>query len=232
MIDFETFEVLTFDCYGTLIDWEKGILEALQPVLSDHDVITTDDQVLELYAGLESGLERETFQSYRGILRKLVGRLGVTTGFHPNAMELEHLARSMADWPPFEDTVHALKALKKKYKLAIISNVDDDLFALSNKRLKIEFDFIITAQQAGVYKPSLKIFNYALDAIGLPKEKILHVAQSLYHDHVPAKSIGLTTAWINRRRDVEGDGATPRAEATPDVEFPDLASMVAAMGLA
>jgi 2-haloacid dehalogenase len=236
MIDFERFEVLTFDCYGTLINWEKGILDALRPILVDHGVITSDGQILQLYAEAEAELEGRAYQPYRTILRHVVGRFGDLLGFTPSLPELNVLADSIETWPPFDDTVPSLRALKKRYRLAIISNIDDDLFAGSNRLLQIEFDHIITAAQVKAYKPSKDVFHYAIDRIGVGQKKILHVAQSLYHDHVPAKALGFTTVWINRRHDTEGSdttgtGATPEAEATPDLTVPDLVSLVIAAGL-
>ena len=136
--------------------------------------------------------------------------------------------KNFDDWVPFSDTVNALKKLKAKFKLAILSNVDDDLFAISAKHLKVKFDYIITAEQIRSYKPSLNNFKFAIKKIGIPKDKILHIAQSLYHDIAPAKELGLSTIWINRRNGKEGFGATPPASAKPDMEFPDLKSLASA----
>jgi len=134
------------------------------------------------------------------------------------------------DWPAFPDSTRALQALKKKYKLAILSNIDDDLIAFSVQRLG-QFDWIITAQQAKSYKPSLNNFYLALERIGVPKNKILHVAQSLFHDIAPAKALGLSTVWINRRHNKAGFGATPPAQAQPDLQVPDLQTLAVTMGL-
>jgi 2-haloacid dehalogenase len=134
----------------------------------------------------------------------------------------------LPDWPPFSDTVAALEALKSRYRLAIISNTDDDLFAGTNRHLGVKFDYIITAAQVGAYKPSPKMFEYALDKIGFDKSKLLHVAQSLFHDHVTAKQLGLSTVWVNRQRALPGRVSLA---ANPDAEYPDLASLVRAMGL-
>jgi 2-haloacid dehalogenase len=124
-----------------------------------------------------------------------------------------------------------LQALKKEYKLAIISNIDDDLFAFSAQRLQTQFDWVITAQQAKSYKPSLNNFHLALERIGVPKPKILHVAQSLFHDIVPAKALSLSTVWINRRHNLGGFGPTPPAQAQPDLEVLDLQTLAALIGL-
>jgi 2-haloacid dehalogenase len=231
MMDFATFKLLTFDCYGTLIDWETGILNGLRPLMSEHSVAFSDEQLLETFAEIESDIEAGPYKAYHTVLRQVVARMGERLGFLPSAAELSALVESFASWPPFDDTVEALKTLKTKFKLGIISNVDDDLFAVSNEMLEVEFDYIITAQQVGAYKPSMRVFDYALSRFDEPKEQILHVAQSLFHDHVPARELGLASVWINRRHKVPGGGATPAAEAQPDAEYPDLASLVQAIGL-
>ena len=231
MLNFDQFQVLTFDCYGTLIDWETGILKVLRSVLAEHGVATDDNQILETYSEIEAAIEAGPYKAYRAVLSEVIVNFGQQFGFSPRPHEFTALADSIADWPPFEDTVEALRALKTKFQLGIISNVDDDLFAGSNRQLQVEFDFIVTAEQVGAYKPSVKNFEVAIDRIGLPKDQILHVAQSLFHDHLPAKQFGLNTVWINRRRSLVGSGATPPAQAEPDAEFPDLASLVKAAGL-
>jgi len=231
MIKYNDFEILTFDCYGTLIDWETGILNALKPVLSGHEITTTDNQVLELYAEVEARLEKQDYQPYRTVLRQVVTRLGEALNFRPSAEEMDVLADSLGQWPVFDDTVTALKALKTKYKLGIISNIDNDLFAETNKTLQVEFDHIVTAAQVKAYKPSHNVFDYARELIDLPRAKILHIAQSLFHDHVPAKELGYTTVWINRRSGQAGGGATPPASALPDAEFPDMTSFAKATGV-
>src|SRR5215213_5899106 len=152
-------------------------------------------------------------------------------GFEPSPSEVQALPDSVRYWLPFPDTVNALRALKGTYKLAIISNIDDGLFALTARYLEVEFDYIVTAEQAGTYKPSPNNFELALERIGAAPERILHVAESLFHDHAPAKKMGLDTAWIHRRAAKGGFGATPPAEAEPDLEVPDLDSLVNALGL-
>jgi len=231
MLNFDDFEVLTFDCYGTLIDWESGIWEALRPVLANHRIKIRIDRALELYGELESEAERGEYHEYKAVLQTVLEGLGSRLGFAPTQMELQHFSESVKDWPAFPDSARALQALKKKYKLAIISNIDDDLFVFSAQRLQIPFDWVITAQQAKSYKPSLTNFRLAFERIGLPGNKILHVAQSLYHDVVPAKALGLSTVWINRRHTKGGFGATPPAQAQPDLEIPDLQTLVDKMGL-
>lgn len=228
MIDYDQFDLLTFDCYGTLIDWRSGILGALSPLLAEHGVAVEDDQILQTYAEIEAEIQAGPYKSYASVLRELLAKLAERFGFLPGPAEFGVIVDSLPAWPPFDDTVESLKKLKTKYKLGIISNTDDDLFAQTNKRLEVEFDYIITAAQAGAYKPDHKMFNFAFDKIGLPREKVLHIAQSLFHDHLPAKELGLTTVWINRSKMIPGRISSA---VRPDAEFPDLASLVKAVGL-
>jgi 2-haloacid dehalogenase len=225
VIDLSRFEVLTFDCYGTLIDWEKGILGAVKPLFARHGVGADDDTILETYAALEAKYEEGEFLPYRMVLRLVMTEMSLRFKFDAAPGELDCLARSIGDWPPFPDTVDALRRLARRYKLAVISNVDDALFALTAKRLQVEFGWVTTAQQVRAYKPSPAMFEEALRRIGEPRERVLHVAQSLYHDIVPARSLGLATVWVNRRVGKEGPGATPRATAAPDLEVRDLAAL-------
>lgn len=224
MINLAEVEVLTFDCYGTLIDWETGLADALQPILQSHGVQLPGERALEEYAEFEAEAERGPYQTYREVLAYCLRGLGQRHAFTPTPDELARFSASVGEWPAFPDSPGALAHLKRCFKLAIVSNIDDDLFALSHRRLGVEFDWIITAQQARSYKPSLNNFHLALQRIGLPKERLLHVAQSLFHDHVPAKQLGLNTVWINRRLGKTGFGATPPADARPDLEAPDLGS--------
>lgn len=231
MINFQQFEVLSFDCYGTLIDWESGILAALKTILLNHQVNLEDEQILEIYAQSESNHQGGDYLKYREILKKVVQDFCQRTNITPSESELNYLAESLKYWEPFPDTVEALKALKKRYKLTIISNIDDDLFADTAKHLEVELDWIITAEQVKSYKPSLQNFEFAIQRMGISPDKLLHVAESIYHDIIPTKSMGLTAVWVNRRKDKEGFGATVPASGTPDVEVPDLKSLVSLMGL-
>ena len=221
-IDFGRFEALTFDCYGTLIDWERGILNALQPVLAPHAIEADEDALLERYAKHEADLEAGKYLSYREILARALLGLCADFGFAPSEQDIAEFSESVGVWPAFPDSAAALRRLAERFQLGVITNCDDDLFARSNKRLGVSFDWIVSAQTARSYKPSLNNFAVAFDMIAVPRERILHVAQSLYHDHVPAKQLGLSTVWINRRHDKPGFGATPEANATPDLTVPDL----------
>jgi 2-haloacid dehalogenase len=230
-MDFNTYEVLTFDCYGTLIDWERGILDGIKPVLHEQGITIEEDYILEQYAAIEASLEETTYKPYKELLKSVVIKIGERLNFSPTENESHCLSVSLKHWPPFPDTVEALKKLKKRYKLAIISNIDDDLFAHSQKHLEVTFDWIITAEQVKSYKPSHQNFHEAMKRIGIPKERILHVAQSIYHDIIPAKALGLNTVWVNRRKGMTGSGATKPAAETPDLEVPDLMTLVRRMGL-
>ena len=221
-IDYGSFDALTFDCYGTLIDWERGILNALQPVLSPRGIDEGEDEVLERYAGHEAALEAGAYLPYREILARSLRGLCADFGFTPSAEDVAEFSDSVGVWPAFPDSAAALRGLAERFKLGVITNCDDNLFARSNKRLGVTFDWIVSAQRAGSYKPSLNNFEIAFATIDVARERILHVAQSLYHDHVPAKKLGMSTVWINRRHDKPGFGATPEAVATPDATFPDM----------
>ena len=223
-IDFSDVDALTFDCYGTLIDWEAGLSAAFREVLEAHDVPHDPEDVLVRFARHEAASEAGPYRTYREILT--LGLQGVATelDFEPTANEIERFSRSVEDWPAFPDSTEALRRLKRRFRLGVLTNCDDDLFAASNRRLGVDFDWVITAQQVGSYKPDERNFAVMLDRLALPQDRIVHVAQSLFHDHAPAKRLGFTTVWINRRHDRAGSGATPPAEAQPDATFPDMAS--------
>ncbi len=231
MIDFKHFTHVTFDCYGTLIDWERGILAALTPVLKRHGVDVEPEHILRLYARFEVGQEAGPYQPYYNVLRKVTAEIASELGFVPTEADLNALPESLGSWPPFPDTIEASEKLKRRYCLVVISNVDDALFAQMAKRLGVSFSDVITAEQVGSYKPCHRNFELALQRMGVPAGQVLHVAQSLYHDHVPAKALGFTTAWVNRASRLTGTGLAPPAEAVPDLEVPDLQSLVELMGL-
>ncbi len=225
MLDFAPFQILTFDCYGTLIDWETGIFSALRPILSAHGKTFSDFELLTLYSELESEAEQGEFQPYRNVLESVVRGFGKRLGFKPTEDQIRSLPESLANWLPFPDTVAALRRLKARYRLAIISNVDDDLFASTARRLEVSFDHVITAQQARAYKPSPQLFQLAQQQTGVSPAHWLHVGQSIYHDVIPARSLGIATVWVNRPSPRPGAGAAKTAAGKPDLEVPDLKTL-------
>lgn len=225
-MNLRNFSVLTFDCYGTLIDWETGLRAAFADVFSKRGLTPAIEELFRLFARYETEAEQGAFIDYKAVLRSVLASIGNEYGFEPTQDELERFAVSVGDWPPFADSPAALQTLKKHYKLVVVSNVDDDLFARSAARLGVAFDDVITAQQVRSYKPARHHFDLALARIGLPTERVLHVAQSLYHDIAPASALGLSTVWVNRRGEKTG-GATPDADARPDLVVPDLATLAA-----
>ena len=229
------FEAMSFDCYGTLIDWEAGLSAVLTPWAREHGLDLTGEQLLAEYSGVEAVVEAgRPRDRYPDVLARSMRLLGDRLGAEVTDEQAARLARSVPDWPAFADSRDALAALSKRVKLIILSNIDRASFARSNARLGVEFTSIITAQDVGSYKPSRRNFDaLAAEAtrLGIGPGKLLHVAQSLFHDHVPAKRAGLPTAWINRRHARPGWGATPEppAPVTPDWEFPSMAAFAAAV---
>jgi len=231
MIRLSDFDALTFDCYGTLIDWESGILAVLKPWTTRHGVRADDETLLMAFGKAETRRESAHPKAlYPEILALVLHDLGAEFGAPVGEAEATAFGASVKDWPAFADSATALAYLKEHYKLIVVSNVDRASFAQSNKKLGVTFDAIVTAQDTGAYKPALHHFHLAferLSEMGVRKGKLLHVAQSLFHDHVPAKQLGLTTAWINRRAGRGGDGATPAAAPVkPDLEVPSMAAFV------
>lgn len=222
MLDFSRFRVITFDCYGTLIDWETGILHALLPVLSAHEATVSGPDILKLYAGLEASAEGPAYRAYRDVLRDVVRGFGQRLGFSPTDADQDSLPNSLSTWEPFPDTVDALRKLKTKFQLGIISNVDDDLFVATAQKLKVPFDFVVTAAQARAYKPSHKPFELAESKIGVPKAEWLHAAQSIYHDVIPAKALGVSTVWVNRPSLLPVAEAAKQPAGQPDIEVTSL----------
>lgn len=236
------FNALTFDCYGTLIDWETGIWDALQPVLmaNGRDDITRE-AALEAFGTQESAQQAATPAMIYPELLKRVHRT-VAKKFSLDTTEAMDAAfgASLPHWPAFSDTADALRALKKRYKLIILSNVNRDGLAASNRKLGVTFDAVYTAEDIGSYKPDPRNFDYLLthlrDEFGLESRDILHTAQSLFHDHTPARAAGLATAWIDRQGLSQGGrwGATAQVAERPDVDFlyPTLGAMADAANVA
>jgi 2-haloacid dehalogenase len=225
VLDFRRFDVITFDCYGTLIDWESGILEALRSFRTANGLRVTDDALLEAYASLEATLEEGDYIRYRDVLRGVMRGLAMRFAVPVDQVDTEALVASLPHWRPFPDTVDALKRMKQRCKLAVVSNTDDDLFAETARVLEVPFDWVITAEQVRSYKPSPQNFERALEVMGIAKERVLHAAQSRFHDVAPAKALGLATVWVNRRHGKAGEGATARSQARPDLEVPDLKTL-------
>jgi len=228
MLDFSCFEILTFDCYGTLINWEDGILRCLHRILAAYGKDTDDATILQLYGDFEARAEQGEYRPYREVLQSVVRQFGEQLGFTPSGQQITSLSESLQEWKPWPDTVTALRQLQSRFRLAIVSNVDDDLFAATLPQLGVDFDQIITAQQAGAYKPSLKIFELALSRVRVPAHRVLHVGQSVYHDVLPAQSLGLATVWVNRPSARSGVGAVKAVEGHPDLQVSSLAELAAA----
>ncbi|MEQ9331638.1 haloacid dehalogenase type II [Thalassobaculum sp.] len=217
------FKALTFDCYGTLIDWESGMVEGLKPLTAKVGKSLTRDQILEAHARHESSQQLQTpAKNYRDLLATVYRRLAEEWGVSVDWAECQAYGRSVKDWPAFHDSAGALQYLKKHYKLVILSNVDNESFAASNARLQVAFDAVYTAEDIGSYKPSARNFDYMVDklgSLGIAKHEILHTAESMFHDHGPANRHGLTSCWIYRRFDQEGFGATMNPGEMPKYDF-------------
>jgi 2-haloacid dehalogenase len=226
VIDPTKIDVVTFDCYGTLIDWESGIVGALGPVLEAHARKLDHRILLATYAELEAAAEKGPYRPYARVLAEVVRGFGRKLGFEPTPGDERCLERSLPGWRPFPDTVPALRELARRFDLAVISNVDDDLFAHTRRALGPGIGRVVTAAQARAYKPDPRVFEHALHEIGVPAGRVLHAAQSIYHDVNPAHALGMATAWIRRRGDA---GATLPAAGQADVVVPDLAALASAL---
>jgi len=225
--DIGNYSTLTFDCYGTLIDWESGIWDAMQPLIAANGVTAIDRQAgLQAFAVIESAEQASNpGMLYPQILGNVHSKLAQQFNLNTSDQLDREFGRSVQYWPAFADTADALRLLKRHFKLVILSNVNRDGFASSNRKLGVEFDAIYTAEDVGSYKPNTDNFRYMLSHIqtdlGVAKDQILHTAQSLHHDHVPATEFGLARAWIDRQhlRDSENWGATARVENRPEIDF-------------
>ena len=217
------FKALTFDCYGTLIDWESGMIEALKPLSGRVGRSLSRDVILEAHARHESSQQKWTpGKRYRDLLSIVYKRLAEEWGVVVTQEECTAYGRSVKDWPAFADSANALRYLKQHYKLVILSNVDNESFSHSNRKLGVDFDAVYTAEDIGSYKPSDRNFEYMLEKLrttGIGKDQILHTAESLFHDHVPANRLGLASCWIHRRHADQGFGATMHPGAMPEVGF-------------
>ena len=232
--DFERFTALSFDCYGTLIDWETGIANELDPWALRHGITADRDQLLQAFAASETVVQqRSPGLLYPAVLAETLGHLDEHFGVSSTTEEAEAFGSSVARWPAFPDSAAALARLSERFRLIILSNIDRASFASSASKLGVEFDLIVTAQDVGAYKPSAVSFPAmfeALRSIAVDRSELLHVAQSLYHDHVPAQAAGLPTVWIDRRHDRAGHGATPAPASAvqPDWRFTEMKDFAAA----
>jgi 2-haloacid dehalogenase len=223
---FESIRLITFDCYGTLIDWESGMLAALRPILSRDNRKVSDTQILEFYGEIEAELESGPYLPYRQVLAQTAQEIGRRLGKEVSAEDARAFAESLPRWKPFIDTIAALQSLARRFRLGIISNVDDDFFAETRKKLvPVEFDFVVTAQQMQSYKPSHRNFEEAICRSGLSKDQILHAGQSLYHDIAPANALGIRNVWVNRPSIRPGSGAAKPGIAMPTYKVSTLAEL-------
>lgn len=225
-MNLDRFQLLTFDCYGTLIDWESGILGVLRPMAALHGAHPGDEAILEAYARAEASLEGGPYMHYADVLRGCVRSVAAGFGFDATRSEEEHLVESLGDWQPFPDTVAALERLGETRKLAIVSNTDEELIARTLRHLGApRFAWIVTAERARAYKPSHGVFRLALETFGVDPARVLHVAQSLYHDVAPARELGMASVWVDRRGGRRGGGATLPSDAVPDLKVSSLAEL-------
>jgi 2-haloacid dehalogenase len=225
----DDYDVLTFDCYGTIVDWDAGILAALRPILDAHGARLDDRAALDAYARHEAAVEAGPFRRYRDVLAQALRDVAAELHIAPDDAQVAAFAGSVGAWPLFDDSADALTRLAARYRLGVITNCDDDLFAATQAKLPITFDWVFTAQQIGSYKPDAANFAYAFERIDVPRERILHVAQSLHHDHVTARAIDLPSVWVDRR--AQGPQAARAVGAAPDLVVGDLATLARRAGL-
>ena len=231
MLKFDRFQWLSFDCYGTLVDWETGISGAVAGVLRAHETLVSKREILALFASIEPRVQHGAeFLTYRRVLQRVMARMGALLDITFNEAEENCLVDTIASWPVFPDAAHALRLLKTRYKLAVITNVDDDLFAPTVSALGVEWDAVVTSQQCSSYKPDHNNFRIAQERMGVEKQDWLHIAESLFHDIAPANDLQVPSVWVNRRQ-ADAKGATRPADARPDLEVRSLSELVTAMGL-
>lgn len=222
---------LTFDCYGTLVDWESGILEKVRAIFARHEIHAPGTEILRRYAELEARAESgDEWRPYREVLGEVMRDLCDAWDIPEEEAEVGALADSLPSWPLFDDAREALGRLGSAFGLAIVSNVDDDLFEGTRRALDVELVEVVTAEQARAYKPSLRPFELLLERLDCGPEEILHVAQSLYHDHEPAHRLGLPSIRVNRPSRLPGRGVAPATELRPAREVPDLISVAELLG--
>jgi 2-haloacid dehalogenase len=220
-MNFDQFKFITFDCYGTLIDWESGILACLRPILHRYNVRITDDEILDLYSRFETTAEAGPYQKYRSLLENVVSNFGMRFGFTPEKDEQRSLPESIQSWLPFPDSVLALKRLKERFSLGVISNIDDDLFRPTARLLEVEFDVVVTAEQVAAYKPSHRVFITAQERMGIERSAWLHVANGRTYDIQPAQQLGIANVWVDRQTG-HNIGASAKDGIQPELVVKDL----------
>lgn len=231
MIDFSRFKAVTFDCYGTLIDWETGTISLVRPWFREMAVQPPDDLILSAFALMQAKHQQvRPALLYPEVLHRTWQDIERTFGWQENRQHAEDFAKSPPTWLPFSDTNESLRHLKRYYRLGILSNVDNNSLSGTLGQFSVPFDVLVTAQDVGSYKPGLAHFEAALKkfvGLGIDRAEILHVAQSKHHDINPGRQIGLITVWVNRRHGKPGSGATLATEAQPDLTVNSLAELVA-----
>lgn len=227
MIAQTSVRTVTFDCYGTLVDWEQGLLTALRPLFLPRH---TDERILEAYAAAESALEAGPYLSYREVLTRAAAMVGEGLGVPVPPAQRSVLVDSITRWPAFPDTVGAITKLRTRFEVGVISNNDEDLIKAHFAAIGLSVDWVVTAQSCGTYKPSARNFEVARERHGL-KDGWLHAAQSLYHDIAPCRRLGIPCVWIDRRAGRGGNGATPVAPAAPDCRCRDLDGLCTLLGV-
>ncbi|MBW3603686.1 MAG: haloacid dehalogenase type II [Actinobacteria bacterium] len=235
--EFASYRALSFDCYGTLIDWESGIAGALRPWASRHGLEVSREQLLAAFSATETVVQSEQPTArYPDILAEVLRRIGAQLGVGVSATEAATFGASAGDWPAFTDSSNALRRLQSRFMLIVLSNVDRRSFASSSRRLGVDFDRVITAEDVGSYKPAPRNFEALLEHLTdleVQPDQLLHVAESLYHDHAPAHAVGLRSVWIHRRHALDGFGATPppQHDVEPDWRFESMAAFADAAGV-
>ncbi len=224
------FSALTFDCYGTLIDWERGMLAALTPWLERSGLQADESTLLGAYGRHETVIQGEApALPYHQVVAEVLGRIGEDFEFPARQDEMRNFGESVGQWPPFPDSRDALAYLRQHFKLVAITNVDKRSFALTHPLLGEPFHAIVTAEDVGSYKPAHGNFHFAFERIaemGISRDRILHVAQSLFHDIEPARALGLANVWVDRQTG-RGDGMTPPSEAKPDLRVTRMEELAA-----
>jgi 2-haloalkanoic acid dehalogenase type II len=220
----DNFEIITFDCYGTLVDWETGIINAFEQAAAADHVELRSDQIINSYAAEEMTVEAMAYRPYREVLKETERRVAAILGWSLPSESAGFLTASLPKWKPFPDTNAALERLARRFKLGILSNIDDDLLTATRRHFTVDFDLIVTAQQVGSYKPGLAHFKEAKKRIG--EMQLLHAAQSYFHDVVPAAKLSIPVVWVNRK-----NNAIDAAGPNPNHQVRDLTELANYLGV-